>query len=567
MNVVALPSLFASIIAIFLGNFVLSRNVKGALNRIFFLYCLSAAFSAFAEFEIRQATTIDEAYLWIKISCVWPFIIAFMFHFVLVFTEKLKRLKKKLIYFLIYFPAITFSIVHATSDALIGKPKQFSWGWTYSPPENGLIYDLANIWTLIMVCFPLYIIFRYYKKSTEDKKKKQALYILIGISISAVMGIMTEVILHDTGINLPELTAIGYIFECSFIAFAIWKYELFRLTPAAAAEKIISTMSDALILVSSEGRIVRVNQAALTLLGYKENELIGQPMEILFANGEKNKSKKTLPEAKVIIEKDMEVNFKRKDERELMVSLSMSAIQDDLGINQGVIFTARDLTVRKRMEDQIKASLKEKEILLKEIHHRVKNNLQTIISLLNLQSSRIVDKQMLEVFKCSQERIRAMALIHEKLYESEDLEKVDFSDYIQSLIAYLFDTYSLEPGQVQLNMHVENLNLDRESAIPLGLILNELISNTLKHAFPDNRKGELQIILRNCEDEEYDYILVVEDNGVGFPDGFDLRNSDTLGMMIIFTLVKQMRGVIGIEKKDGTSFTIKFKQSRNKKQI
>ncbi len=226
-----------------------------------------------------------------------------------------------------------------------------------------------------------------------------------------------------------------------------------------------------------------------------------------------------------------------------------------------------EIKERKQAEEQIKTSLREKEVLLKEIHHRVKNNLQIISSLLHLQSGYIKDKNTLDVFKNSRERVYAMALIHEKLYESKDLSKIDFREYIHSLIIHLFDSYSLKSEQVQLKMQIEDVVLDIETAIPLGLIINELVSNSLKHAFPASRKGEIQVNLKYSENEEYDHILTVEDNGVGFPDHLDFRACDSLGMVLVHSLVKKLKGVLDLERKNGTSFTIKFKKSGYKKRI
>jgi two-component sensor histidine kinase len=157
-----------------------------------------------------------------------------------------------------------------------------------------------------------------------------------------------------------------------------------------------------------------------------------------------------------------------------------------------------------------------------------------------------------------------MALIHEKLYQSRDLEKINFSEYIRSLITYLFDSVSMKPGQVQLKMQIEDVALGINPSIPLGLIISELVANSFKHAFPGNRKGELQVSLGKSEDKEYDYTLVVRDNGIGFPDDLDFRSSDTLGMLLISTLVKQLRGVIDLERRGGTTFSIKFKKSKQK---
>jgi len=189
---------------------------------------------------------------------------------------------------------------------------------------------------------------------------------------------------------------------------------------------------------------------------------------------------------------------------------------------------------RKRMEEWIKASLKEKEVLLKEIHHRVKNNLQIISSLLNLQSEYIKDEQDLEIFKVSQNRIESMALIHEKLYQSEDLAQIDFSEYIRDLVASLFCSYELNLDAIELKINVEQIFLNIETAIPCGLIINELVLNSLKHAFPIGNSGEIYINL--YENDENEIALTISDNGIGFSQDFDFRNTSSLGLQLVNAL-------------------------------
>lgn len=228
-----------------------------------------------------------------------------------------------------------------------------------------------------------------------------------------------------------------------------------------------------------------------------------------------------------------------------------------------------EIAERKRMEEQVKTALEEKEVLLREIHHRVKNNLQTTSSLLSLQSGYIEDQQALDILQSSQQRIRTMALIHEKLYQSRDLSRIEFREYVQSLVTYLFELYSLQSEQVQLNMQIEDVVLDIDTSIPAGLIINELVSNSLKYAFPDFRKGELRIILEKSKEEErdYDYTLIVGDNGIGLPRDLDFRESGTLGMVLVNSLVKQLNGVIDLDTQGGTTYTIKFQKLEYEKRI
>ena len=205
--------------------------------------------------------------------------------------------------------------------------------------------------------------------------------------------------------------------------------------------------------------------------------------------------------------------------------------------------------------DMLANSLEEKVVMLKEIHHRVKNNLQVISSLLSLQTSQIEDESVLRIFANSENRVRAMATIHERLYESDDLNQVDFGQYIQSLAAHLFRTYQISPQHIRLRAEAEGTSLDLDMAIPCGLMINELVSNSLKYAFPDDETGEVFVLLRRTEEG---FELRVGDDGVGFPKGVDFRTPKSLGLQLITTLVNQIHGRIELDTSSGTEFKIDF---------
>ena len=219
----------------------------------------------------------------------------------------------------------------------------------------------------------------------------------------------------------------------------------------------------------------------------------------------------------------------------------------------------REIDERKRVEERIKASLREKEILLKEIHHRVKNNLQIISSLLNLQSEYIKDKQALVVFKESQNRVRSMALIHERLYQSEDLSRIEFGEYLRNLANHLFRSYGVNSNTIELKIRVDDASLGIDAAIPCGLIMNELISNSLKYAFSERKEGEICIDFGS--DNDGTFILTVSDNGVGFPEDLDFRSTGSLGLQLVRMLTEQFNGTIELDRSSGTKFKIKFTES------
>lgn len=212
--------------------------------------------------------------------------------------------------------------------------------------------------------------------------------------------------------------------------------------------------------------------------------------------------------------------------------------------------------------EQLLESLHEKETLLKEIHHRVKNNMQVVSSILKLQARKIQDKELATIFEESQNRIMAMALIHEKIYRSENLSQINFGDYIKELALRLFSFYNVSKEKIGLKVEAGDVLLDVETAIPCGLIVNELVSNCLKHGFPDKRTGEIQIGFKLAANNILQ--LTTSDSGVGIPDDIDFRNTESLGLHLVTMLVEdQLDGKITLDRTSGTEFNIRFQRKDN----
>ncbi|MBD2484542.1 PAS domain S-box protein [Planktothrix sp. FACHB-1365] len=228
------------------------------------------------------------------------------------------------------------------------------------------------------------------------------------------------------------------------------------------------------------------------------------------------------------------------------------------GASQGHLWMYRDITERKKAEDTLVTSLREKEVLLKEIHHRVKNNLLVVSNLLEFQSDYVQQPELIKVLEDSRNRIYSMALIHEKLYRSTNLEKISFGDYLEDLIDNLFESYNIQDSRVQFELDIEPVGLNIETAQPCGLIVNELVSNTLKHAFPNGRAGIVYLGLHQNEEDKIS--VTVRDNGIGFPEGVDFRNVESLGMELVCTLTDQLEGTITLDRENGTQFTVSFSE-------
>jgi two-component sensor histidine kinase len=248
-----------------------------------------------------------------------------------------------------------------------------------------------------------------------------------------------------------------------------------------------------------------------------------------------------------------DIQGRRKDGSEFPAEASISKVEVDGHLMFTVIL--RDITQRVASEERLKASLHEKEALLKEIHHRVKNNLQVVSSLLGLQSRAIQDPEMRKRFQESQNRIHSMALLHESLYQSENLSQIDFPDYIRQLAAHLFRSYGVNE-RVQLKTDLDKLDLTLDTAVPCGLIINELLSNSLKYAFPNGRSGVIRIAMR--EEPEGRIRLVVADNGIGLASDLDWTTTPTLGLRLVRTLGQQLGATVEVNCRNGTEVQLAF---------
>ncbi len=322
---------------------------------------------------------------------------------------------------------------------------------------------------------------------------------------------------------------------------------------------IFEHASDEIVYLDKTGKIIDINKKSKGIFGYKGEDLIGKNFSELDFLGEENihqmmelfrEAMRGNPVPMDLVE--LELNTKNGDK--IFAEVSTRFIWRN-GEIEGILSILRDVTERKKADEKIKASLKEKEVLLREIHHRVKNNLQVISSLLSLQSAYINDSQLKEMLKEIKNRIRSMALIHEKLYQSEALAETNFEEYIRSLAHGLVRSYAISTGAVTLTVDVGDVSLSINTAIPCGLIINELVSNSLKHAFPDG-KGEIRIALYPVNDS---IELDISDNGVGIPEDIDFKTTETLGLRLVTILVEdQLDGEITLIRNKGTEFRIRF---------
>ncbi|MBF0487460.1 MAG: DUF3365 domain-containing protein [Nitrospirae bacterium] len=328
---------------------------------------------------------------------------------------------------------------------------------------------------------------------------------------------------------------------------------------------LIHSVMDGIISTDSRGVIIAFNRGAESLFGYTAEEVINKPISILIPERLNEAYLRAFKTFQLLGEsymsgKRVEFEGLRKDGTEFSFDISLASWKT----KSGTFYTgiARDITAHKKMENQINASLREKVILIREIHHRVKNNMQIIISLLNIQSGLIKDPADAEMFNETKNRILAMSLVHERLHQSETLADIDFADYVGKLSRGLFRSYGVNTSRIALKVDIPTLSIGVDMAVSCGLVLNELLSNSLKYAFKGGRSGEIGIAA-SCYGGEYS--IDIWDDGAGLPESVGLRDNETLGLQLVVSIVgNQLRGTVTLIREKGTRFRITFSEARSR---
>ncbi len=316
---------------------------------------------------------------------------------------------------------------------------------------------------------------------------------------------------------------------------------------------VASRTDNAILIASPNGKIEWVNDGFIHLMGIPKENLINKTLSEI--NVYTNIDEEIRNVIKNQHSRIFESNVSTNNIQNLWISSTLTPIYDDENTLKKLVVVDSNITTSKNMQKQIEASLMEKDVLLKEIHHRVKNNLQIIISLLNLQTGYIKDEVTLKAVKDGQSRVRSMALVHEKFYQSDELSEINFGDYIEKLCHFLYQSYGDKTDRIDLQIKGDKLGLDMDTAIPCALLVNEIVSNAYKYAFPDQKKGRILIVFKKLNGK---MILFIHDDGVGFPQEYDLEKSESLGMQLIQALTNQLDGELKISRENGTSFEISF---------
>jgi PAS domain S-box-containing protein len=321
---------------------------------------------------------------------------------------------------------------------------------------------------------------------------------------------------------------------------------------------LVATMNDGVMLVDQNQNVQYVNEHFLEITGYELVEIVARNAVDLFILEEDSKFVRASFAERLKGETARyELPIRNKKGELIWMSLSASPVRNIAGDIIGSMVVHTDISLRKMTELQLQNSISEKEMLIKEVHHRVKNNLQVISSLLSLQSTNVDNETANAILRESQNRIKSMAIIHEKLYQSKNLSSIDFQEYTGEIVNQLRISYGIDVKEITINSLVNNINLGVDLAVPCGLILNELVSNAIKYAFPGEHEGKIGIMFEKSDDDVFK--LSVSDDGVGFPEDIDFRDTTSLGLQLVITLTEQLDGEITLENSGGTCFHISFK--------
>lgn len=352
----ALMALSSAGVSIFMGSLVLSRDPRTRLNQIFFILCFVISCWAFTAFEFRTANSYDEAMLWLRISFFWPMPSAILLHFILIFTGHQGFLDRKWPYLLIYGPSAIISANFFSSEIFTGFPVQRNWGWTFEFPDRFLT-DMSYVFFVVMAMIAVLLCLQFFLRQTDGLLRKQAAFALTGTAIYAGTIALNNGLLPFLHISVPELSALSFAIAVGgFFGYAIWKYQLFTLTPSLAADMIIDTISDVLLLIDMQGNIIHANEAARSMLGYGEGNLEGKAANDIFPEGWLQES---------IIDKlgiygniesvsDMETVMLDATGKQIVVSLSSSNMRDRNDHLLGTICIARNISDRKKTEELIR---------------------------------------------------------------------------------------------------------------------------------------------------------------------------------------------------------------------
>lgn len=358
MNFYAAISLVSAITTFYTGLCVFNCIRRKKLNQTFLLYSLTVAYISFTQFAYHSSLDRNTAYIWLKLGSVWPFIITLLLHLILVLVGKSSLLKNRVFLLALHLPAVLIFLLDLTTELITAKPIESVFGWAYPGPRDVYVMTIVFMWALIIGMISLFYTLMYLIKARSITIRRQAFFILIGVFTPYFFIGVLDFTSTFLQYEIPDISSLGFVIGNLYISYGLWKYQIFSLTTAFAAENVLFMMSDMFFLVSRRGKIINVNSAACRSLRSKRSDLIGKNIRSIVHR--KDKSKFFSRFLKLVKKQgeitDMESTVRTKIGKKMVVSLSASCLYDDNNVVRGIILIARDITRRKRIEERLKRS-------------------------------------------------------------------------------------------------------------------------------------------------------------------------------------------------------------------
>ncbi|MEW6141576.1 MAG: ATP-binding protein [Chloroflexota bacterium] len=526
-----LVMLLSAVVSFASGLFVLIQEPRNFLNRSFAIMCFILAFSNYSTSELWHAGTLETAFFWSRAAAVWPLTAVLLLYFILAAIGKVSSLRKLWTVVAIHLPALTFVGLGVFTDLLTGPPEKVSWGYTYGLPASLLVANLAIGWLMAVFVAAVVLTYRYYRTAGDYRDKRRAWWLLAWTASALLIALFTEAMYYGFNWAAPEIGDALYGLVTVVAAYAIWKYKLFSLNTAVAADEIVATMPDALLLVGLDGNVIDINRAALGLLGYQKSELLGRKMTNVFADGDglSRESVERLVRQGPI--GGYEVTLVTKTGKKVPASFSVSPVRHPDGSPVGAVCILNDLTERKETERKLQQLLHEEKRLRGELEKEIEYKVQYIRALVHelrtpLTSVVVTSDLMLEEAK--EEPLASMAAVvhrgavslNARVEELLDLARGEVGALVlnlyqvdsQRLLAEIWE--DMEPVAV---LKKQSLVLELPQSLPViwadKIRLRQVVLNLLNNSFKYTPAGG-RVIIRGFE-KDGSLTVEVEDNGRG----------------------------------------------------
>lgn len=514
MNVFAWLSMPAGVICLCLGVGVYLLNRKALLNRLFVLASIAAFFYSFTEVMMWQAGSFESAYFWNKMGFIWPFLVALVVHFALVFTGS-AWLKNKLTYLILYVPASLFCFLEVFTDTINGPPIMKYWGYN-DVASATWIFGISTLWSAVLMILAFVLCFRYYRSTRDESLRQQRRFVALGFAVPIVAFVVTDMLLRSIGVDVPNLGVIGISFFGGFVGYGIAKHDLFVFDAAMAAENILSTIPDSFILANMDGKMLRVNKRLVDFLGYEPHELKGESiLKLSMADKSWTAILKELTEKRII--RNYELTCKTKHGDEKIVLFSGSVVRSKTGRDVGITCVIHDITSRKKMEERLVKAERLASIgeLAGQVGHDLRNPLAAIKGAAYILNSRDAD--------ATEAKMRiALGVIADAVEDSDRIINglVDYSTDLRLEISQCTPksilSRSLVQVQIPSTIEVRNLVLDEPAiaadAIKMERVFADIIRNAVQ-AMPKGGVLEIRSTKRTAQAE-----ISFSDSGGGIPE-------------------------------------------------